>query len=377
MKTTHTNYFGNIKNAIGGMLFGLVLVIASVPLLFWNEGRAVDRSKSLDEGKGSVVSLNNPVANPGSSDKLVHVTGEVNTTESPADSFGVSANAIAIIRTVESYQWVEDSNTVSNDDFGGGTTTTTTYTHTKEWSERQIDSSLFGEPIGHENPVQPYTSSRVDASVVKLGELSINQSLINKLPKTEGITVDPASYPNLPAGLTSQGQYLTSSTDINAPNIGDLRISYSTVPPQTVSIIAGLYDDQLSSYNTKNGSIELLSAGKVSAENMFTEAEKDNAQLTWALRGGGSVAMFTGFSLLMGVIPALARIIPFGKSVTGFAVTLVALAATAIIAPLVVSIAWFAHRPVIGIGIIAGGIAVFLGVTAILRQRKSKLQQAS
>ena len=37
------------------MLVGLVLIVAMVVLLFWNEGRAVTTARSLAEGAGAVV----------------------------------------------------------------------------------------------------------------------------------------------------------------------------------------------------------------------------------------------------------------------------------------------------------------------------------
>jgi len=41
--------------SIKGVLVGVVMVTAAFPVLFWNEGRAVQTAKSLAEGRGAVV----------------------------------------------------------------------------------------------------------------------------------------------------------------------------------------------------------------------------------------------------------------------------------------------------------------------------------
>jgi hypothetical protein len=49
-EVTSQSIFGRIGNSIVGMLFGFVLLVGSIILLFWNEGRAVATAKSLREG---------------------------------------------------------------------------------------------------------------------------------------------------------------------------------------------------------------------------------------------------------------------------------------------------------------------------------------
>lgn len=56
------------------------------------------------------------------------------------------------MRTVEMYQWDEKSDATSSDKLGGSQTTTTTYTYAKVWDDTPIDSSMFHEKTGHENP---------------------------------------------------------------------------------------------------------------------------------------------------------------------------------------------------------------------------------
>jgi hypothetical protein len=43
------------------------------------------------------------------------------------------------------YQWKETVKTTTHDNIGGLETKTKTYTYSKDWSEKQIDSSGFKE----------------------------------------------------------------------------------------------------------------------------------------------------------------------------------------------------------------------------------------
>ena len=52
-----TGWLSRIVESIKGVLVGLVLIIVSIIVLFWNEGRAVRTARSLEEGAKVVVSV--------------------------------------------------------------------------------------------------------------------------------------------------------------------------------------------------------------------------------------------------------------------------------------------------------------------------------
>jgi hypothetical protein len=54
---THKSWFSRIGATISGVLFGLILLLGSSVLLFWNEGRAVQTVRSLVEGRTLVVDV--------------------------------------------------------------------------------------------------------------------------------------------------------------------------------------------------------------------------------------------------------------------------------------------------------------------------------
>ena len=107
-EVTNESWFSRIGSAITGIIIGFVLFIIAFPVLFWNEGRAVKRYKTLNEGAGSVLSLPEARVLPENEGKLVHVFGKAVTDEIVTDTeFEVAVNAIKLKRKVEMYQWKE------------------------------------------------------------------------------------------------------------------------------------------------------------------------------------------------------------------------------------------------------------------------------
>ena len=118
---TSESWFSRIGGAIKGIVIGLVLFIASFPVLFWNEGRAVKRYKTLNEGAGSVISLPEASILPENEGMLVHVSGQAITDEIISDTeFEVAVTAIKLKRKVEMYQWNEKKKRKTRKKLGGG-----------------------------------------------------------------------------------------------------------------------------------------------------------------------------------------------------------------------------------------------------------------
>ena len=111
-ETTTQGWFSRIGGSIKGVLFGILLCIIGIPLLFWNEGRAVKRYKTLKEGAGAVVAVSADKVDSANEGKLVHLSGEATTSETLQDEkYGISANALRLRRSVEMYQWKESTST--------------------------------------------------------------------------------------------------------------------------------------------------------------------------------------------------------------------------------------------------------------------------
>ena len=105
-EVTTESWGSRLGGSFKGVLTGGVIFLAAIPLLFWNEGRAVKTAKALEEGEAACVAL--PTADsidPQYEGKLVHLTGNAVTQDTLTDGFfpGISLKAIELSRRVEYY----------------------------------------------------------------------------------------------------------------------------------------------------------------------------------------------------------------------------------------------------------------------------------
>jgi len=367
-EVTSQGWLSRIGGAIKGILFGLILFVLAFPLLFWNEGRAVDRAKTLEEGQGLVISIGADSINPANNHKLVHASAKANTEETLSDSeFNISRNALKLKRNVQMYQWIEETQSRSEKQLGGGEKTTTEYTYRKTWSESVIDSNRFKYPQDHQNPNQMrYGSRETQANLVSFGAFVLPPNMTSQINHYTPVSIDAStSVPrNLPGNVSrvENGYYLGNSA--SNPELGDLRVQFSEVKPTTVSIVAEQVNNSFQPYrSTVGGQISLLSMGTVDATAMFQQAQSENTILTWVLRGLGFFLMTFGLSLILKPISVLADVVPFIGNVvesgTGILSALIALA----LSLLTIGIAWVYYRPVLA------GIIIALAVVSLWLSR--------
>lgn len=366
-EVTSQSWFSRLGNAFKGIIVGLILVVIAFPLLFWNEGRAVKRYKTLKEGGGAVISVSADKVDAANQGKLVHMTGLATTEETLTDtSFGVSAQAIKLMRVAEMYQWQQESSSEEKKKLGGGTETVTTYTYSKTWSENLINSGQFKKPEGHQNPAQmAYQSVDMMAGKVTVGAFTLPPSMVRKM--RDYSTVSLGSDYTLPDNLKNQGQVSSNTiylgSNPGSPQVGDIRISFKEVKPMTISLIANQVNGTFEPYHAKaGGTIELLQSGTFSADAMIQQAQKSNTILTWILRGVGFVVMLIGFQLILGPLSVFADVLPILGSIVGAGTGLIAGLIAAILSSLTIAIAWIVYRPLIGIImlVVSGGIGFLL-----------------
>src|SRR5437868_13646566 len=132
-EVTTTGWLQRIGQSFVGALIGVLLVIGSIVLLWWNEGRAVDAIRALDQGARQRAEAHATAVDPANNNKLVHLSGAM-TTRAPArdTAFGIGGDdLLRLKRTVEMFQWTEQKTTRSQKNFGGSETTETTYSYHK------------------------------------------------------------------------------------------------------------------------------------------------------------------------------------------------------------------------------------------------------
>jgi hypothetical protein len=368
-EVTNQSVFGRIGNSFMGMLFGFVLLVGSVVLLFWNEGRAVATAKSLREGAATVIDTRSESINSANESKLVHLTGNTAVTEKLEDPlFHISESALRLRRNIEVYQWKEKKESKSRDKIGGGKETVTTYSYEKVWSPDLIKSSSFKNPEDHQNPpALEVPKKEFVAKNVTLGQFKLSPAIISKIPGDEVLEATEQQLTEVSERIQSKlkvnGDRFYLGGDPANPEIGDEKISITVLRPGTVSIVAKQTGQTFEPFVTSNGrEIELVESGSVSAAQMFARAQAANRTLTWILRAVGFGAMFIGLLLVLGPISALAHIIPFLGSLVQLGFAIVAFFLSAIVSLLVIATAWLTYRPLLGVALIITAIAflVFL-----------------
>lgn len=211
-ETTTESWGSRLGGSIKGVAIGGVLFIAGIPLLFWNEGRAVKTAKALEEGASVCVQLPNADTIDATMDgKLVHVTGTAVTEDVLTDDLftGLAPKAIRLTRNVEFYQWVENERKEKKKNVGGSETTVTTYTYSKKWVSKPVDSSSFRE-AGHDNQVflPEATARTLVAENARYGAFELTKSQINRIVGAKNVELKPEYIPEgLKGRVTISGNY--------------------------------------------------------------------------------------------------------------------------------------------------------------------------
>lgn len=376
-EVTEQGWLSRLGGSIKGVLIGLVLFVAAFPLLWWNEGRAVQTYKSLKEGAGSVISVAANEVDAKHENKLVHLSGKAVTTENVKDPiFGVSAQAIRLIRDVEMYQWVEKVESKKEKKVGGKEVTTKTYNYEKAWKSSLVESSGFKQEEGHKNPAtMPYTNDSWSAGVVSLGAFKLNDGLKRKISASEKIPFTSAMLAMIPGALRSRakvsGDALYVGNDPSSPAVGDLKITFAKVPPAEVSVIAQQHGTTFVPYQTKAGDkLEMLSPGIVPAAQMFAAAQAANVMMTWILRLIGFVLMFVGLSLIFRPLAVVADLVPMVGDILRMGFGVVSFAIALPLTLLTIAIAWLVYRPVLGVALLVVAIGVIVGIKMLAQKRK-------
>lgn len=372
-EVTHRSWFGRFGSSIQGVFIGLLMLVGSMVLLSWNEGRAVDAITALNAGAKIVVSVPADSVQPANEGRLVHVSGPTTVPGPLTDTvFHITAaGALRLERQVEMYQWREKEESKTEKSLGGGESTTTTYRYVKEWSERPVDSGSFKKPEGHANPSMPYRSATIDARGAKLGAFTLDQNQIKRIDAFERLPPDPAAA--VPSGFQWAGEQLYRGTSPEQPRIGDLRVGFRVVPAQTISVIAAQMGGTLAAFPGERGqTINLVEVGTHSAAAMFEDAKSDENILTWVLRAVGFFVMLFGLMLMASPIAWLASVVPFLESVVNVASFGMALIVAVPLTLGVIALAWLAHRPLIGAGLIVAGIVLAVVIRRVLPERRKR-----
>lgn len=127
------------------MVFGVILAIVALALLWNNERKKVRISHLLAKAKRDCLSIDSRNPTQGNNFKLVYVSGMTENRYPVTDKeFGVEVdNSVKLVREVEMYQWVETSRKENE---------RTYFTYNKKWVNYHVASDNFKESAQYSNP---------------------------------------------------------------------------------------------------------------------------------------------------------------------------------------------------------------------------------
>lgn len=215
----------------GGVLLMLGALLAST-----TERSVVAYRAALHRNGGPVVDLGHALdARSGLDGRMVRVVGTPRVVEAPYDAdFNQQAPTPVLTRHVQMFQWRELR-------LGDRAT------YELDWAMTPQDSSRFQQPAGHRNPgAFPIAGAQFPAGRVMLGPYVLDAALLRALPGTEPVLADTRALPsNLAATFVAYAGALVTSDHPGAPALGDLRVSWTAIPSQEVTVLAQLAGNRL------------------------------------------------------------------------------------------------------------------------------------
>ena len=407
IENSSIGWLARLGASFGGMVFGIIVLFCGTALLWWNEGDYVETRASLIEARNIAQELGDSSRpDPSFNGKLIHASGFADTQDILTDPvFTISTRAIALSRSVEFYQWTEQSKSETKEKLGGGKETITTYAYVKKWVSKPVDSSRFKDSAARQDneagvllPIEHYNARAVNVSFggYRLpaflissigGAVPLNAELPKtakedlarrissakaQMPRTDGGTPASPTTPETPGEYVhAQGNTLYIGASPAVPQVGDVRVTFKEIRPAHVSILARVVGDTFERFHASNGqSVGKLSMGTLSMENMFGSAHSGNSFWTWVLRILGTILAIMGLGLLVAPLAIIAAFIPVLGAIVSAGASIVCLFLGLAWSLVIISIAWLRFRPLTGVAmlIIAGGLGVFL----FLRGRKKK-----
>ena len=387
-ETTTTSYGQRLAGSAKGMIGGLLVFIIGTGLLWWNEGRTVRTAKAIGDAASHVESVADVSKVDASlNGKLIHASAFADTKDTLTDDmFGVREQAIKLDRKVEYYQWVEHSQTKKRDKVGGGEETITTYTYEQKWVDKPVNSAEFKDPqYQSANKVLSEVEEREElAQHVTFGAYTLPESLVGSISGSEPVEVrmteeqrftwDERLHMLRPKVNTETSLVHTSANTVylglspNSPQVGDVRVTFTKVPPADISLIAQVDGSTFKAYRAKNGqSFSRVQMGTVSADEMILQARSENNLWAWVLRLVGVLLIVIGLKGMFGLLPMLFKVLPFLGSIVDAGVGLVSWILGLAWSLIIIAIAWLVFRPIIGISLLVLAIA---GIVFLKRRGK-------
>ncbi|HWG67039.1 MAG TPA: TMEM43 family protein [Rhodanobacteraceae bacterium] len=323
--------------------FGGVLLLLGLLLLGFTEHADRLRAMGEDALGGFVLTGSAAAPGPAADGKLVLAVGAPVVNAPARDAqFDVVADAPALVRKVEMFQWNETR-------FGGGRN------YDQNWYDHPIDSSAFGNPDAHANPgTFPINAARFDSTGITVGGFKLAPELVHMIDGPEAFEPDLSHLPpNMAATFQVQDGTLVTSANAAHPQIGDLRISWMKIAPSDLTVFARDQDGTLVPVNDPSGDpIAQVLIGRHSLTDVLTDAPQP-PRFKWARRVLAVLLAWAGVAMLLPGSRRRDRVLALAVAVAPLA--------------LLAAICWFDARMLAFVVLLV--VAILAGVFAAWRWR--------
>ena len=144
-----------------------------------------------------------------------------------------------------------------------------------------------------------------------------------------------------------------------APEVGDVRVTWTQIVPAKVTIISQVDGDTFKPYKAKNGKrFQTLVMGKKDAADIFESAHNSNTFWLWTLRIIGILLVIAGLKGIFGILETLFKVVPFLAGIVGWGIGLVCTVVGIVWSLIIIALAWLFYRPLLGITLLV--VAGFL-----------------
>ena len=279
-----------VPRSVLAIAAGVVLLVLAVVLVLSTERAELAYRRVLQQHGGAVLDLGRDAQpQPGLQGKMVRVSGTPRVVVDPLDAdFNQQAATPLLTRHVAMFQWRELrlGNSV---------------TYEMDWSDTPQDASRFDQMNGHINPGPfPIQGRRFVSERVQLDGFALDAALLHALPGSMPVAPDMKALPgNLAASFSLHDGTLVSSITPGDPRLGDLRVSWTEVPLQLVTVIARVDGDRLVAVpNADDGKGYEVNVGDSALLDMRPDLAARPAA-SWPLRGLAVLLAALGAGLLL------------------------------------------------------------------------------
>ncbi|MEX1191156.1 MAG: TMEM43 family protein [Brumimicrobium sp.] len=273
------------------LIFGILILMVSFGMLNSNES-LVDYSRIAKKAKEINTSEKAPEKHD---NKLVYVSGALESKELIGDTFLVAGKYISIIRKVEMYSWKEHTTRKTGSNSNRGKE----YKYRKVWASRPANSSKFKRPDSHFNPKKIIQNNEVKAKTANIGEFAVDMEFI-ELPEHDILAIGSNNAIERNELNVANSKYLFKGNGTyDNPEIGDIRISYLVLksPLKEITLFGklDLTNQQIAPYYKGRTKFYRVLYG--SKNQAIKDMGDEYIQRLWMFRGIGFLLLF--FSLLM------------------------------------------------------------------------------